>query len=242
MFLNFWNDFLYQPLFNALIWLYNNWTLSNLGWAVVELTVILRIVLLPFTLINERNRVRNAELAEEVARIDKEYHHDQVLRKEQIRQVLKRRKVQPWAKIIVLGIQLLVLVLLYQVFLRGITGDKILKILYPWVDFPGVINTKFFIFDLGHRHDTLAASIPTLWILVETYLEFRRKKKMGVGVTRADLAYFILFPAFVFVALYILPMVKSLFILTSLVFSAIIAEASKVIFRSTPKPAEAKAH
>jgi hypothetical protein len=38
--------------------------------------------------------------------------------------------VYPWAKSIVLGVQGLVFVLLYQVFLRGITGEKIIKILY----------------------------------------------------------------------------------------------------------------
>ena len=62
-FSQFWNVYLYQPLFNFLIWIYNNWTNMNFGWAVVYLTLILRFVLLPFTLINERNRVRNAEIA-----------------------------------------------------------------------------------------------------------------------------------------------------------------------------------
>ena len=35
MILNLWNDLLYQPLFNFLIWIYNTWTDGNLGWAVV---------------------------------------------------------------------------------------------------------------------------------------------------------------------------------------------------------------
>ncbi|MBP7060891.1 MAG: hypothetical protein KBA91_02850, partial [Candidatus Moranbacteria bacterium] len=68
-----WNDFLYQPLFNFLIWVYNNWTDMNFGWSVVYLTVILRLVLLPFTLVSERNRVRNAELADDVRKLAKEY-------------------------------------------------------------------------------------------------------------------------------------------------------------------------
>ena len=232
MFASIWNAYLYQPLFNLLIWLYNNWTNTNLGWAVVELTIILRIALLPFSLVGERNRIRNTELAREVEELNKRYHNDAVIRKEEIRKVLKKRKVQPWTKIVVLGIQLLVLILLYQVFLRGITGDKIAKFLYPFVQFPGAINTNFFGFELGRRHDALWAGAAAVWLAIEIYLDFRKKKKMGVPAGKSDVAFFLLFPLSVFFILFYLPMVKSLFILTSLAFSVIISWFSTLIFRS----------
>ena len=76
-----WNVYLYQPLFNFLIWIYNNWTNMNFGWAVIYLTIVLRVLLLPLSLVSERNRVRNAELSAEIQRITKEYHGDAVLRK-----------------------------------------------------------------------------------------------------------------------------------------------------------------
>ena len=104
-----WNDFLYQPLFNLLIWIYNNWTDNNFGWAVVYLTIILRIVLLPFSLINEYNRLKNEALYREIKQMDKVYQNDQELKKQEIRKILKQRRVQPWAKAIVLFIQALVL-------------------------------------------------------------------------------------------------------------------------------------
>ena len=228
--INLWNDWLYQPLFNLLIWIYNNWTDMNFGWAVVYLTVMLRVALLPFTLVDERNRVRNAELLVDVARINKEYQSDPIARKEEIRRVLKKRRVQPWAKIIVLGIQVLVLVLLYQVFLRGITGEKILKILYPIVEFPGAINLNFYGFDLGRRHDLLWPGLVGFWLLLEIYFDYRKKKNLGVAKT--DLTFFILFPTFVFAVLWYLPMVKSLFILTSMAFSFLVALISKLLFSS----------
>ena len=125
-----WHDYFYQPLFNVLIWIYNNWADQNLGWAVVYLTIILRLILLPFTLVTEKNRRSEEELVGEAKRIDKEFHNDNLLKKEEMRRILKQKKVRPWSKLVSLGVQVLVLVLLYQVFLRGITGDKILKILY----------------------------------------------------------------------------------------------------------------
>src|SRR3989338_2186036 len=103
-----WNDYLYRPLFNFLIWIYNNWTDQNLGWAVVYLTLILRTLLLPFTLITERNRVHNESLISELRQVERGYPNDPILRKEEMRRVLRKRKVQPWAKIVSLGMQVLV--------------------------------------------------------------------------------------------------------------------------------------
>ena len=229
MLLSLWNDYLYQPLFNFLVWIYNNWTDQNLGWSVVYLTLILRTVLLPFTLITERNRVRNEDLYSKMKQVEKAYANDPVLRKEELRKVLRKRRVQPWAKVVSLAMQALVLILLYQVFLRGITGEKILRILYPGVDFPGVINTMFYGFDLALDHDYFWVGLVTAVLLLEIYMEFRKRSS---SLQKSDLAYFIFFPAFVFILLWVLPMVKSLFILTSMLFSIIIGWFSQQLFRS----------
>ena len=68
MLATFWYLFLYQPLFNALIWIYSNIASGNLGWAVIWLTVFLRVVLLPLTFVSERN-VRREEKAEVVDKL-----------------------------------------------------------------------------------------------------------------------------------------------------------------------------
>ncbi|HRH23500.1 MAG TPA: YidC/Oxa1 family membrane protein insertase [Candidatus Magasanikbacteria bacterium] len=214
-----WNEVLYRPLFNVLIWLYNNVTDHNLGWAVVLLTIGLRIILLPLNMISEYNRVKNEELGLEIDKMGNDFKFDPVLRKQHVRALIKTRKVRPWAKTLGLAFQLLVLVLLYQVFWRGITGEKLIKYLYHWVDFPGTINVMFYGFNLGKVHDIVWAGIVGLLMLVEVYIEVRRNKK---APTKSDLLYFILFPLATFYLLWILPMVKSLFVLTSIVFSAIV--------------------
>ncbi len=240
MLIAIWHDFLYQPIFNFLIWIYNNWADHNLGWAVVYLTIILRLALLPFTLVTERAKAKNEDIAAEIKRIEHDHKDDAIIKKQELRHLLKGRRVRPWSKAIVLGVQVLVLVLLYQVFLRGITGEKIMKILYPFIDYPGQINTMFYGFDLGQRYDLIWPGVVAIFLLVEIYLDYRKYK---FGLTKADLAYFLLFPAFSFFALWLLPMVKSLFILTTMTFSVIISQFSKVIFRPKKKIAvELKHH
>lgn len=230
--IEFWNEFLYKPVFNGLIWIYNNWTDGNLGWAIIYLTILLRFALLPFTVIDARARAKNQGLVDELRSIQKSYQNDPVMMKEEARKVLRQRKVKPWAKAVVLGIQALVLVLLYQVFAQGVTGEKVAKILYPSVDFPGVINPIFYGFDLAATQDWIAAGIVMVWLMIEIYWSFRKRDG---DLNRSDLAYFLLFPIAVFVVLWWLPMVKALFILTSLVFSAIVGRFLRAFIR--PKKA-----
>ncbi|MBI2436846.1 MAG: YidC/Oxa1 family membrane protein insertase [Candidatus Magasanikbacteria bacterium] len=228
-----WNDFLYRPLFNVLIWLYNNWADQNLGWAIIYLTLLLRIVMLPLTILTERNVLKNIELEDEIKHAEKDFRNDPILQKEEIRKRIKQKKVRPWTKVLSLGIQLLVLILLYQVFLRGITGEKLIKFLYDWVDFPGSINTVFYGFHLERTHGIFWPGVVALFLLAEIYIDYRSKK---MQLTKADLFYFLFFPAASFLILWILPMVKSLFILTSLIFSAIIHQFMKILFK--PKTVE----
>lgn len=219
MLLEIWNIYLYEPVFNALIWIYNNWADQNMGWAVIYLTASLRLFLLPLTILSERNKAKNAEVEAEITKLAKEFQYDRVAQKNEIRRRLKLRRIQPWAKALSLAVQALVFLLLYQVFISGITGQRMLKTLYTFVDFPGTINAMFYGFNLKGSHDIFWSGIVAIWLLAEIYIGFRKRKG---ELRRGDLFYFIFFPTGVFVFLWALPMVKSLFVLTSMVFSFIV--------------------
>ena len=221
-----WFDYLYQPLFNALIWIYMNIAEKNLGWAVVWLTVFLRLVLLPLTIISERDALRQKNVEEEAEHAVKAFKNDRVAQKEEIRRIMRKNHVSPWAKVMALGLQLLVLVLLYQVFVRGITGEKVVKLLYSGIGFPGKINIDFYGFNIGNRRDTLWAGIAALYLFFSIYLSGKKEQKKGAPRT----AFLFIFPLFTFVILWFLPMVKSLFILTTMIFSDTITLIRKLIF------------
>ncbi|MDO8499417.1 MAG: YidC/Oxa1 family membrane protein insertase [bacterium] len=221
-----WTVFLYQPVFNALIWIYSNFAGKNMGWAVVWLTVGLRIILLPLTIASERNAFKEVLAEAEAEAASKAFKFDPVARKEIFRRIIKKNKISPWAKVATLAIQLLVFILLYQVFVRGMSGEKIIKFLYPVVEFPGKINNMFYGFDISRIHDGIWAGIAAGYMFCFILIENRRRKHW----TGAEFIFLIAFPAFTFVALWILPMVKSLFILTSMVFSDIITLLRKLFF------------
>lgn len=217
-----WNHFLYVPLFNILIWLYNGVAQGNLGVAVIMLTIALRVALLPLSIISVRNRVRYKLLEKKVEEIQKELKNDPEAIKDEVRKLLRLNRINPWAKTLVIAVQGLVLVLLYQVFIGGLTRYK-MDVLYPSVNRPEVLNTKFYGFELG-VHDWRWAAVVALVLFAEIYLLQKGKKNSS-----AEQLYAIFFPLMSFFALWALPMVKSIFILTSLAFSYILSMFGAVI-------------
>jgi len=214
-----WNVYLYEPVFNLLIWIYNNWTDQNMGWAVIYLTILLRVALLPLTFLSERDKIKNRDIDDDIKRLQEGYKYDPILLKQEMRKMLRKRKMHPWSRALSLGIQLVVLLLLYQVFLQGVTGEQIAKILYPFIQFPGNINTMFYGLDLALKYDIILPGIVTIWVFFDQYFAVRRSEAKA---TFSDLLRLLLFPLGVFLLLYFIPSVKALFILTSMVFGVII--------------------
>ncbi len=240
-----WSVYLYQPLFNALIWIYENIAGGNMGWAVVWLTIFLRLLLLPLTIISEYNAIKHKVAVAEAEKALEAYKGDKIAQKEAARNIMRKYHISPWAKVLTLVVQALVLVLLYQVFIRGITNDRIVKILYPIIDFPGRINTNFYGFDIGAHHNVLWAAIAAVYLFFAIYFENRNRASWE----KPDVYYALFFPLFTFVFLWYLPMVKSLFILTTMLFSdsikvlrTLVMSVTKSGAKHTDHPASEQAH
>lgn len=221
----FWHDFLYTPLLNFLLFLYSGPAFGNLGIAIIELTVLLRLALLPLTVLEEGNRSRYEKLNLRIEAIDRDFKTDHVMRKEKIRELLKEHKVSYWSKMVVLGVQALILVLLYQVFLAGLRFTHS-ETLYSWVTAPGTVDTHFLGFDLA-AHSLLWAGAVGVLLFLQIYAVQKRQEHL---VTRSDVMYLFLFPIFSVIVLLMLPMVKSLFVLTSMCFSMAVFFTRQLFF------------
>lgn len=213
----FWQDLLYRPVLNFLILLYDTIAYRNLGFAVVWLTFFVRLGLLPLSIIVERNKSIYAALSKRIQKIYQDFEKDPVMMRESIRDLLRKNKVYPWANILLLGIQFLVLVLLYQVFIGGINLEP--KVLYQFVVKPLTIDTTFIgLFDISRRNLTLSLIVAIL-LFVNIRLEQGTKKHL---ITRKTAFFLYIFPTFTFLILFWLPSVKALFILTSILLSYVI--------------------
>lgn len=221
-----WFVVLYQPIFNALIWIYSTLAGQNLGWAVVILTIFMRIILLPLTLISQGNAQKNKKVEQEARAAVEVYKNDPVTQKEEFRKFMKAHQISPWAKMLSLVFQLLLFLLLYQVFIHGISGEKIIKTLYSFVDYPGILNTSFYGFEIGQTHVTLWAALVGLYLFISILI----RSFFDGAMKKSELYFLIFFPLFTFTLLWFLPMVKSLFILTTMVFSDIVSVFHALFF------------
>lgn len=223
---NFWFSFLYQPVFNILVWIYNNLAQANMGYAVIIMTTMLRVCLLPLSIIAERDVNRQKQVEIEALQAAKVFKNDPVAQKEEARRIIRKHRVSPWAKVITLLVQGLVFFLLYQVFVSGMLGDRTVNVLYEGNNLTSKVNIDFYGFNIGKVYDVFWPGICGIYLFLSIFIEeFGRK-----DLEKSEVYFMFFFPAFVFAFLYFLPMVKSLFILTSVVFSDIIRLIRIVVF------------
>lgn len=219
-----WHDVLYQPLLNALFFLYGTVAFENLGVAVILLTLCIRIILLPLSIISERKAARLAALSQRISESTAHFKNDPVKQREETRRILREHRVNPWAKVVTLGVQVLVLVLLYQVFVGGMRITKLVD-LYPFVRKPDFVNTSFIGFDVAQRNIWWAVVVGVV-LFIEIIVAQRKHRE---HIERRDIFYRYAFPIASAIVLAQLPMVKSIFILTSMAFGALLSGVRKGI-------------
>jgi len=191
-----WNFLLYEPLLNALIFLYGV-LFNNFGLAIIVLTVALRLVLVPLTLPSLRAAKKMKELAPELEKLKAKYKDDrQKLAKAQM-ELYRRHGANPAAGCLPQIVQLIILIALYRAFLGVLQADgdivqKLNELLYSSLQLsPGtVINTNFFYLDLA-KPDVfhlpgLPIPLPGFVLIAAALVQFISSKMMMPAITQSQ--------------------------------------------------------
>jgi len=118
--MNIFNVAIYEPLFNALVWLYRYFPGQDLGVAIIILTLAIKLVLYLPSLATIKNQRSQQELQPKLAAIRKKYANDRQEMGKQIMALYKEHKSNPFSACLPLIIQLPILLALYQVFFNGL--------------------------------------------------------------------------------------------------------------------------
>lgn len=133
---------LYQPLFNALVFLYNYVPGHDFGIAIIVLTIIIRFILYPLS-VKAVNSQRNLQkLQPLIQEIQKKYKDDKEKQAKETLDLYKKEKINPFSGLLLTLIQLPILLALYKVFWSGL-DPKELTILYGFISNPESINPLF---------------------------------------------------------------------------------------------------
>lgn len=141
-FINAFNVLLYQPLLNALIFIYQYLPGRDFGIAVIALTIIIRILLYPLMLQSIRSQKVLSELQPQIQEIQQKYKEDKEKQTKEMMALYQREKINPLGGCLPLLIQLPILLALYRVFWNGLSLES-MSMLYSFVPSPGEINPFF---------------------------------------------------------------------------------------------------
>ena len=151
-----YNLILYQPLFNILVLLYKYLPGHDFGIAVIVLTAVIRLALYPLMAQSIKSQKILSELQPKIQEIQQKHKTEKEKQAQEIFELYKKEKINPFGSFLPLLIQLPVLIALYQVFWKGLLPESMVK-LYSFISSPGLINPTFLgIINLGQGSLILA--------------------------------------------------------------------------------------
>lgn len=147
---------LYQPILNALVFIYNFIPSQDIGLAIIILTIVIKFILYPFSVKSLKSQKALQELQPKIEALKIKYKDQKDKLASEMMNLYKQEKVSPFSSCLPLLIQLPFLIAVYQVFNAGLTNGA-LDALYPFVANPGSLNPVAFGFlDLSKPQIVLA--------------------------------------------------------------------------------------
>ncbi len=168
-----WNTFIYKPILNVLVVLLSYVTMGDLGFAVIILTILVKVILYPLSKKAITSQIDMASIQSHIAEIKAK----KLSKEEEARETFalyKEKKVNPFSGCLVMLIQIPIIFGLYFVFLKGLNLDNTL--LYSFVHVPASINTVFLgLVDLTKTHSIWIAIITGLTQFIQVYISPTQK-------------------------------------------------------------------
>ena len=140
---NIFDIFLYHPLFNFLVLIYNYLPGHDFGLAVILLTIIIRFILYPLSVKALNSQKVLQDLQPKLKEIQKKYKDDKEKQAKETLELYRTEKINPFSGLFLALVQLPILIALYNVFWKGLKSTE-LSNLYSFVANPTIINPMLF--------------------------------------------------------------------------------------------------
>jgi YidC/Oxa1 family membrane protein insertase len=237
------DTFVYHPVYNVLIFLYNSIPGQDFGVAIILTTVMLKLALLPLSRQQIESQKNMQELQPKIKALQKKHRDDKEKQSRAMMELYKKSGVHPLAGCLPLIIQTTFLIAIYRVLinisqagLRAQTED-----LYAFVADPGQINHFFLnIVDLSQPSYFFAVlAAVAQYYQIKTMVDRQPAKKPQPDTEEPDFAQImnrqmiVILPIVILIVGFTLQSGLSLYILASTFF--MIAQ-QEYIFRHTASP------
>lgn len=155
------NTFIYDPIYNSLAFLVSIVPGGDVGVAIILLTVAIKLFLFPLSLVAIKTQLVMREIDPELKRLRKDLKEKPEELAKKTLTLFKENKINPFASIFLILIQLPVIVGLYFVFLHEGSGAGFdPALLYSFITAPTPVSFSFLgLIDLTGRSAVLAVLV-----------------------------------------------------------------------------------
>lgn len=146
----------YDPIYNLLVLVLTYVPLHDIGAAIVIVTLIVKLILLPLNLSALRSQYLMKRVEGEMNELKETHKASPQEASKKMMEIYKREKINPFSSLLVLIIQIPIIFALYRVFRNGLIADK--ASLYSFIHFPIDLHTMAFgLFDVTQKNIVIAA-------------------------------------------------------------------------------------
>lgn len=214
-----WTRVLYQPIYNLFIYVYNLTPGPSIGWAVIGLAILIRVLFLSSSIRSFKTDIVIENLEPYIKKIEDEEKFNPRQKRKRLAELFKGKDIDLYGEIYSLLAQVIFLIVLYQVFQYGFKKEG-MALLYSFVNRPEVIHSWFFGVDLAARSVVLSLAA-SFALFIQVLWEYDSKKN-ATRIRFSDKWFPLLLGMFTYILLAILPSAKALFVLISVLFSMIL--------------------
>jgi len=130
----------YQPIFNLLVFFYNIVPGNDIGIAIILMTVVIKLLLLPLSKKSIKSQKSLQELQPKMDKIKKDYANNKEEMGRKMMELYAEHKINPFSSCLPLLIQLPFLIAVFHVFRAGLSNGS-LDLLYPFISKPEVLSS-----------------------------------------------------------------------------------------------------
>jgi YidC/Oxa1 family membrane protein insertase len=154
-----YNELLFRPLFNLLVGITSLLPAHSVGYSIIIVTILVRVLLLPSMFHQARqmqhNQAKMQALKKDLAAIQKKHQNDSAAKAQATMKLYREAGINPAAGCLPLLIQLPILIALYRVFLTGLDPETA-SFLYSFINLPAAASLVFWGIDLTNPNLVLA--------------------------------------------------------------------------------------
>jgi YidC/Oxa1 family membrane protein insertase len=170
---------IYRPLYNLLVGLIDILPHADIGFAVIILTLIVKIILFPLSKKSIQTQLRMKEIEQPLKEIREKYKDNPQEQAQKTMAMYRESGINPFAGIFLILIQLPIVITLYFVFARSGLPTINPALLYSFVPSPEAIQTTFLGFiDLVSSKSLLVAALVLITQSIQIRFSLPKKDEM----------------------------------------------------------------